>query len=77
MNVAIKADISRPNIQQQINDCDEARRQGVPLGELRQRVLMQASDINIPTITVAKCAVWYRFMQTYIPRCLNRENIQG
>ena len=30
------------------------------------------------TITPAKCAVCrYRFMQTYIPRCLNHENIDG
>ena len=65
---AIKADISRPDIQATIDDRDEARRQGIPLGEYRQRILLEASQRN--TITAAKCAGWYRFMQTYVPRCL-------
>ena len=32
---------------------------------------------NIGTITAAKCGQWYRLMQTYIPRCLNSEEIEG
>ena len=38
---------------------------------------LQALQRNIGTITAAKCGQWYRFMQTYIPRCLNNEEIEG
>ena len=51
LKVAIKADISRPEI--------------------------QALQRNIGTITVAKCGQWFRFMQTYLPRCINNEAIEG
>ena len=74
---SIKADISRPTIQQRIQDRNEARNQGVPCGEHRQRILLEAAQSNMNTITPAKCAAWYRFMQTYIPRCLSHENIDG
>lgn len=77
LKAAIKADISRPDIQATIDDRDEARRQGIPLGEYRQRILLEASQRNMNTITAAKCAGWYRFMQTYVPRCLNREHFEG
>ena len=81
LKAAIKADISsnisRPDIQATIDDRDEARRQGIPLGEYRQRILLEASQRNMNTITAAKCTGWYRFMQTYAPRCLNREHIEG
>ena len=77
LKAAIKADISRPDIQATIDDRDEVRQQDIPLGEYRQRILLEASLRNMNTITAAKCAGWYRFMQTYIPRCLNREHIEG
>ena len=73
----VKADISRPVFQQRIQDRNEARNQGIPLGEHRQRILLEAAQRNMNTITPAKCAAWYRFMQTYIPRYLNHENIDG
>ena len=62
------ADISRPNIQGQVRDRNEARRR-IPLGELPQIVLMQASARNLPTITVAKCAAWYRKIPERIHQC--------
>ena len=77
LKAAIKADISRPDIQATIDDQDEAQRQGIPLGEYQQRILLEASQRNMNTITAAKCVGWFRFMKTYIPRCLNRENIEG
>ena len=73
---AIKADISRPEIQVQMNDRAEARRQGLALRKYRTQ-LLQALQRNIGTITVAKCGQWFRFMQTYLPRCINNEAIEG
>ena len=77
LKAAIKADISRPEIQQQMNDRADARRQGIALGNYRTQLLLDALQRNVGTITAAKCGQWYRFMQTYIPRCINREEIQG
>ena len=74
LKAAIKADISCRDIQATIDDQDEARRQGIPLGEYQQRILLEASQRNMNTITAAKCGGWYRFMQTCVPRCLNREH---
>ena len=55
MKAAIKADISRPEIQVQMNDRAEARRQGLALGNYRTQLLLQTLQRNIGTITVAKC----------------------
>ena len=62
LKAAIKADISRPDIQATIDDRDKARQQGIPLGEYRQRMLLEASQRNMNIITAAKCAGWYRFI---------------
>ena len=77
LKAAIKADISRPEIQRRMDDRDEARVRGIPLGEFRTQQLHEALHRNIDTITVAKSAQWYRFMQTYLPKCLKREVIEG
>ena len=77
LKAAIKADRRRPEIQVQMNDRAEARRQGLALGNYRTQLLLQALQRNIGTITVAKCGQWFRFMQTYLPRCINNEAIEG
>ena len=68
---AIKVDISRPEQQEQMNNREKARRQGIALGNFRTHLLLHTLQRNIDTITAAKCGQWYRLMQTYIPRCLN------
>ena len=77
LKAARKADISRPEQQEQINNREEARRQGIVLGNFCIQLLLHTLHRNIGTITAAKCGQWYRFMQTYIPRCLNSEEIEG
>ena len=79
MKAALKADISQPAIHIQLNNRDDARRQGIALGAMRQRILLEARERNMNTVTSHrhKFAQWYRFMQTYMPRCLNREQIEG
>ena len=54
LKAAIKADISRPEIQREMNNRDEARRQGIPLGHYRTQLLMEALQRNSGTITVTK-----------------------
>ena len=77
LKATIKADISRSEIQVQMKDRAEARRQGLALGNYRAQLLLQALQGNIGTITVAKCGQWFRFMQTYLARCSNNEAIEG
>ena len=77
LKAAIKADISRPEIQVQMNDRAEARRQGLALGNYRTQLLLQALQRNVGTITVAKCGQWFRFMQTYLARFIKNEAIEG
>ena len=42
LKAAIKGDISRPEIQTRMDDRAEARRLGIPLGEMRTRLLLDA-----------------------------------
>ena len=76
LKAAIKADISRPEIQLLMGDREAARNRQLPLGEFRTNLLLEALQRNIGTVTAAKCGQWYRMMQTYLPRCLNGEAIQ-
>ena len=77
LKASIKADNSRPEIQRRMDDRDEARVRENPLGEFRTQQLHEALHRNIDTITTAKSAQWYRFMQIYLAKCLNREVIEG
>ena len=65
LKAAIKGDISRPEIQTLMDDRAEARRLGIPLGEMRTRLLLDALQRCIGAITAAKAYQWFRFMQTY------------
>ena len=77
LKAAIKGDVSRPKIQARMDDREEARCLGIPLGEMRTRLLLDALQHCIGVITAAKAYQWFRFMQTYLPRCLNGEEIEG
>ena len=77
LKAAIKADISRPEIQVQMNDRADVRQQGLALGNYRTQLLLQALQRNIGNITVVKCGQWFRFMQTCLTRCINNEAIEG
>ena len=55
LKAEIKADINRPEMQREMNNRDEARRKGIPLGHYRTQLLMEALQRNAGTITVAKC----------------------
>ena len=50
---------------------------GIPLGEMRTRLLLDALQRCIGVITAAKAYQWFRFMQTYLPRRRNGEEIEG
>ena len=62
LKAAIKADISRSEIQEQMNNREEARRQLIALGNYRIQPLLQALQRNVGSITAAKCGQWFRYM---------------
>ena len=76
LKAAIKADISHPEIQEQTNNGEEARNQGIALGNYHTQLLQQALQRNIGTIMAAKCGQWFCLMRTYLPRWLNSEAIE-
>ena len=77
LKACIKADISRPVMQERFADRYAARNAHLPLGEDRKQLLERAIRRNMTSITIPKCTAWFRHMQTYISRCLARENING
>ena len=77
LKAAIKTDISRPEVQARMGNRDEAIARGIPLGEFRTQELLEPLQRSIGAITPAKCTQWYSFMQTYLPRCMNRKIIEG
>ena len=77
LKAAVKADISRPEVQERMNNRNKIRDRGIALGVYRTQLLLETLERNVATITAAKCAQWYRLMQTNLPRCLNGEVIEG
>ena len=75
LKAAIKRDVSRPEIEARMDDRTEVRRLGIH--EMRTRLLPDALQRCIGVITAAKANKWLKFMQTYLPRCLNGEEIEG
>ena len=76
LKAAIKADISRPEIQVQMNDRAEARRQGLALGNYRTQFLLQLHyrGILVPSLSPN---VDSGSGLKYLPRCVNNEAIEG
>ena len=63
LKTAIKGDVSRHEIQARMDDKTEARRLGIPLGEMRTRLLLDALQrcIGVTCITAAKAYQWLSF----------------
>ena len=80
LKAAMKADHSRPEVQERMNNRNEGRDRGVALGWVyRTHFLLWALEQNVKTTDKCwcKCAQLYRFMQTYFPRSLHGEAIEG
>ena len=76
LKAAIKRGVSRPEIQTRMDDRAEIRRLGFQLEEMRTRLLLDALRRCIGVMTAAKGSNWLKFMQTYLPRCLNGGEIE-
>ena len=78
LKAGIKADIFRTEIQRLMGDRDAARNRRLSFGEFRTHLL---DALHAAKYRYNNCSefreIWYRFMQTYIPRCLNGVAIPG
>ena len=60
-----------------MDDRAEARRLDILLREMQTRSLLDTLQRCIGVITAAKAYQWFRFMQTYLPRCINGQEIDS
>ena len=73
----VKRDLARPEIQQAIGDREAAQQAGLTMERWRVDIVCRIARRNVDAITQQKCMGWYRRMQTYIPQCLARQQIDG
>lgn len=65
LKAAIKNNISRREIQLEINNRVMARQERIPLGEYRKRISIAAAERHMDTTTIRKCNAWFKHMQAY------------
>ena len=78
LKAAIKADISRPDVQVRMDDREELRNRGLTLGSFHTVQYMYTSA----SVTAALYRQYHhremhRFTQIYLPRCINVKEIEG
>ena len=73
----VKRTLAQPAWQLRFGDRRAAQDAGVNLQQWRCDILRDAALQNIDAITPGKCTQWYNHSQTYMPRCLARQEIDG
>ena len=74
---AVTRTLSLPQWQARVGDVAAAREAGVNLQAWRARCLQEVAEENIDVITPDKCARWYNHAQTYLTRCIARQETEG
>lgn len=78
---AFKAGVKRmlglPEWQQRMGDRAAAAQAGVNLQVWRSHRLQEIARLNVGEITHEKCTRWFNHSQTYLPRCLGRQEFDG
>ena len=73
----IKRLLRQPEWQARVGDHQAAARQGLNMQAWRARLLLEAAQQNVDEITHDKCQRWFHHTQTYLPRCMAMEEIEG
>ena len=73
----VKRDLALPEWQLRLGDREAAHNTGVNLQQWRGDLIQEVAQHNVGQITHENCVRWYNNSQTYIPRCLTRQNIEG
>lgn len=71
----LKAKMSNPDVQAEIQDRQAAIEAGVNLAEWRKRILRREVEASLPAMTQEKAYNQFMHTLTYIPKALNREDI--
>ena len=66
-----------PEWQLPVWDRDAAHEAGLNLQQWRGDLIQELAQQNVGHITHERCVRWYNTSQTYMPRCLARQNIEG
>ena len=74
---AVKRTLALPQWQERVGDVAAAAEVGVNMQWWRASLLEEVARQNADTITQEKCARWYNQAQTYLPRCIARQQIDG
>ena len=74
---AVKRTLALPEWQQRVGDNNAAAEAGLNLQAWRARLVEEVAQQHIDVITQEKCARWYNHAQTYLPRCIARQEIDG
>ncbi|XP_072025585.1 uncharacterized protein [Amphiura filiformis] len=77
LKAGIKRLLSLPNWQQRVGDHAAAAAEGLTMQGWRARLLVEAAQQNINQLTPEKCQRWFNHSQTYFPRCIARQEIDG
>jgi transposase len=62
-------------IRRRFDDHLEAQRRQITLTEYRIDLLKEAGNLSLPSITPGKCFAAYNHSLSYIPKCLNYQDI--
>ncbi|XP_041464794.1 uncharacterized protein LOC121415591 [Lytechinus variegatus] len=74
---AVMTCLAQPAWQCRIEDKMGAEQSGVNLQQWRSNLLKEIAEQCIDTITPAKCTQWFNHSKTYLPMCLNSQEITG
>ena len=80
LNAVIQGDVSRPEIRARMDDRGGLSGGQTPRYSVRRKanlIATRCSSALIGVVTAAKAYQWFRFKQTYLPRCFNEEEIEG
>ena len=74
---ACKRTLGLPDWQRRVGDHQAAADEGVTMQLWRARLLAEVARESMDQITPEKCVRWFNHTQTYLPRCMARQEIEG
>lgn len=72
---AVKRRLTEPALTLELNDRETAALNGQSLHQHRLSILRSVIESELPVITERKCSNWYEHMTSYLPRCIDRDDI--
>jgi transposase len=77
LKAGCKRTLGLPEWQRRVGDRQAAAAAGSTMQRWRARLMVEVAQDNIDLITPDKCLRWFNHTQTYLPRCMARQAIEG